>query len=657
MFTVVIAEKEQINNIRAYDLFLKPFSDPRKVAVCEWFQDELLLDDMVPRLAEAIARNKEWRAIVLCDERGIQQKNPFDCVPYQAPPQDPQLSQVEYLGKLREAKFAAFEQAASQPLTRLMTWLCEAPMVSHGINNHADEDPEFAEYVAENLKKQELRQQIIGGNELRVSRPSEVICVAKRVSEQTAYEINTAWTFHQELEYSRFYDWNMYFDKMRYLVFDVLPKNHEDYEFDCIRFLYALLILANNETPSGALQPNRLFRFLCKNDEEALRRLLADYDAKLAQTSEDIELRVQEILRTEKPRLSDRDAKNIFCSHITVPVMIPKDVELEGLYCDPDSLGLSRDCPRDEGNAWYNTYRDSRRTLLQLLKQPRRALKNAVVDLRRLNNVSLDKVWCLNEFQAEDVADHTAKEELYMVQEKTPDIFDNERYDEKMEKSCHEVNRKIETRMTRRVTLALGLTALALYLAGFFNLIFGNIGNAVNRLWAFGIMGLSGAVLAAIMLVCLFFLRSGLQEKYRAFNRLMHGIENEVETSLDSFSKYLSHACNVMRGFSVLNCMEEYKDPDALTVQVMRKHIADITCVRAELREVFGDYAPEMSRVLTESVEGYRFDFQRPVDYEYPVPYNPAKGRFVEFMQPGNKIFVPVDFVEGITLMREELYD
>ena len=656
MFTVVIAEKEHMDSIREYQVFLKPFLRENKVEFCEWRPNEAALADSVPRLLEIAAGHREWRAIVLCDESGLTQKNPFDMVRYEAPKRDPDRSKEDYLDQVRQAKFAAFEQAAKQPLTRLMTRLCESPLTSVGKNN-ASEDPEFAEYLAESIRKQELREQIIAGEELSVAYPAEVICVARRTFTQQDYDINTSWGFHEDIQYSRFYEWNLYYDKMRYLVFDIAPKNREEFAFDYIRFLYAVLILANNDTPSGVLRPNRVFRLDCENDEAALRRILTLYDAKLAQTGTLLSASVNEIKNTEKPRLSDRDVSMIFCSNINVPVLISQEIDRSGLYADPKALGLSTDCPVDEYAAWDQTYKTSRKTLLKLLRQPRRSLKSAAADMRRMNHVDLDKACILNEFQAEDVKDHTDEEELNMVSVPTPNLFDTERYDEEMEESCRRVHRKIETRLTRTATVGVCVAAIVLYLIGFLPLILNNISDAKARLMALAVMGGAVVLLAAVAFVCLFFLRGALRKLYKAFNGLMFRINGEIDGSLALYSRYLSHACNVMRGFSVLKYRERTKDPDVQRVRVLNKHLADIQRTREELREVFGPYFSPASEDDADQVDAYPYDFSRPVDFPYPIPYTEGMKCQIEFMQPGTTVQVPVDFVKRISVRREELYD
>lgn len=673
MFTVVIAEKTHIDSIQEYKVFLKPFIDDARVVFCEWRPEEMTLADSVPHLTDAVARQKEWRAVVLCDGAGMEKKNPFERVEFTPPAYQP-LTETEdielllqhrqnYLDQLKTEKFRAFEQAVRQPLTRLMTHLCEGPLLTRNKNSRVAEhmDPvdrlDYLEYQEESWKKQELREQIIAGEKRTISLPVEVVCVARRTHTQQEYDINTSWQPHEDIEYSRFYDWNLYFDKMRYLVFDVLPEGHPDHEFDYIRFLYAMMILANNDTPTGVLRPNRVFCMNCENDKAALVDLLSLYDAKLAQTDCVLSGKIADVLSTEKPRLSDRDARMIFCSNINVPVTLPADVERGDLFANPSALGLSTDCPRDEYGEWERSYHGARKALHRILKQPRRALKSAAADMRRMNHVDLGKASILNEFQAEDVKEYTGEEELNMVSVETPDLYDVEHYENQMAKENKKVHRKIETRMTRKVTIAVGAAVLALYLVGFLPLLFNNRVDGAQILMALVVTAAGVLLLAAVALICLFCLRGSLQERYRSFNRTMQGISNEIDGSLNQFSRYLSHACNVMRGFSVLNYLERKEDPYAARIRVYKKHMADIKRTREELREVFGGYVVEGAGIDPEKIDAYPYDFDRPVDFPYPIPYNEGMKCQIEFMQSGNTVQVPVKFVKRITVRREELYD
>ncbi len=155
MFTVVIAQKEHLDNIQENMVFLEPFIDKRNVAFCEWKTDEQSLMESVPKLEQTVSRRDTWRAVIVCGDEGLHQKNPFDLVNFKAPvrtfdtaPMDePESDEVtgkakdvnldevtdvtsnilderlnRYLRELKKAKFAAFEQAVRNPLTRLVTY-------------------------------------------------------------------------------------------------------------------------------------------------------------------------------------------------------------------------------------------------------------------------------------------------------------------------------------------------------------------------------------------------------------------------------------------------------------------------------------------------------------------------------------------------------
>ena len=314
--------------------------------------------------------------------------------------------------------------------------------------------------------------------------------------------------------------------------------------------------------------------------------------------------RIGEIQSQERERLSDRDAKQIFCANINVPVTFSQEIDRKGLYAKPEKLGLSTDCPTDERNAWDGSYLTSHRTLQQLLKQPRRALKSAVTDLRRLNQVDLNRAWSLNEFQAEDVAEYTSEEELRMVSTVTPDLCDIGRYQTAMADHCRNVHRKIETRMTRKTTVALGVTSLVLYLLGFLPLLSGNFSSPEHRLWAL-VSWAAAPCCWPRWPWCACFSSGRPAPAVSRLQRLMYGISLELDNSSAQFSQYLSHACNMMRGFSVLNFRAQSGDPDALRVRVLKKHMADIRRAREELRSVFGPYLCQCELDNPDAVDVY----------------------------------------------------
>lgn len=657
MFTVVIAEKELIDSIQEYNIFLKPFIDAENVAFCKWNTEGVTLEEAVPALVGAVGREMHWRAVVVCDEKGLNQKNPFELVHYQPPKVNKEDYEDEYFEGVRTAKVNAFESAAKLPLTRLMTYFCDSPMITSGKNSYGEQNKEFAEYLYEAEYKQKLRREILGEEKFSIALPTEIYCVAKRTYQKQEYDINTSWTPHVDHQYTRFYDWNLYFDKMRYLVFDVLPKDNQNYTFDYIRFLYALLLFASNEVPLGCLRPNRVYCMNCENDERELRRLIVSYDEKLHNTESTIEEEIEVLTHKQKVRLTDSEVAALFCSSVTVPVTLDPDFEVLGLFADRDQIGLSSDCPKNEENFWENTFLRSEKTLFKLIKQPRRSVKKGVDNLHDLSEADCDSVKLLNPYQMEDVQEYVDMSELTMVDVPTTDLYDVERYQKMMKEADKVVRNKIATRMTRATTLILGAVMLFAYFLGFLPLVINNRKEADPFLNSWILTGCAMGLLLVTGGVCLFCLRHALRKCMGFFNETMGDIKGEIDNSLLQFSKYLTQACNMMRGNSVINYFHEHEDKDVLQVRIRKKHLDDIQRHRVELRDIFGSYLTDTSLVDEHLAEAYLYNFSRTVDFPYPIPFTEGEKRQIEFMQPGSSITVPVDFVKRITVRLEELYD
>lgn len=693
MFTVVIAEQEHINSIEKYDLFLKPFADKQHTVIQRWNREGKSFRECVPGLEETIGHHKEWRAIVLCGRDALDQKNPFDFIECPLPdrPEGADDGSEEgyrtleaHFQEVRARKFAAYEQAIERPLTRLATYLCEQPISVDGFNHELLEQTgqelfqqqgyegedyerqmrklraqqlEYQEYLAEAEKKSELRSALVGSELCDIIRPRQVICVALRTKDAKEHDLREQWKPHVNHQYNRFYDWNMYFDKMRYLVFDILPRENKRYELDYIRFLSALLLLANNDLPPDGVRANLVYSVDCQHNDSALEKLLLEYDAKLTLTDELLERSITEQRLVTRRKISDEEVERLYCGNTAIPVTPSAEFDRGELYASSEGIGLSTDCPGSEYAKWKHDYGDAKYALTRFLKQPRRALQKAVGTLHQMSSVSTDECARLDGFQREDIAEHVYDEELAMIETPTRSLHEAGRYFKEMEKVDQAIERKIEERMTRGRTIALGVTALAVYLLGFVPMLIGNLqsGDAAS---AIGLALLSLLLLTAAALICLVFLRRELTGLYKRFNLTMHEIENDIDEAMAQFSRYLGHACGVMRGNCVLNYCREADEPNQREIRLIRKHQQDIRRQRAEIRETFGSIMPQggkNSELATQ--EPYPFDFTRTKDYVYPMPYRESLKRRIPFIQSGNTVEAPVNFIDRIEVRLEELYD
>ena len=688
MFTVVIAEQTHLDAIRENPVFLGPFLKSRELGFCQWLPEGETLRDCIPTLEQTVSRRDRWRAVIITTDDGLSRHNPFDLVDYdppyreldkapQAEPKVPkasgksgeeeydEVSEVtgksldlrlrEYLKKLQAAKFSAYEQAARNPLTRLVTALCQPPMVSEGIND-AGKDPEFSEYLAEHRKKQELRAGILAGSTLSINLPAEVFCVARRTCDNPLHDIPASWVPHVDLQYSRFGDRNMYFDKMRYFVFDILPRNHQNYNFDYLRFLSSVLILAGNPVESSQARPGIVYKLICENDEDALDRILSGYISKLNATETVVHERIRELKSRVQERLTDQQAAAIFCGNILIPVTPDRELDQTELYADP-RFGLSRTCPEEEPNVWHDQVRSSLRALRQFLKQPRRAAKRAADDMRQLTEADMDKALLLNDYQLEDLMEHISDEELQMVSIDTPNLYDISEYESRLKKEDQKVRDVIDTRMSRTATVGLGAVVLLVFLFGFLPGIFHNARNAGTFLMA---LLVGAASVFAFTLVCwglLLLLRRILNRGVEGYNGAMAGIHGEIRDGMTEYSTYLSRVCNVMRGFSVLNFRRKNEPADTKEVRVLNKHLVDMETVKAELQDTFGRYLTGRYPTDGADAQPYDYDFSRTVDFPYPMPTGAADAKRILFLEQGNYVTLPVSYIRALTLRREELYD
>ena len=328
----------------------------------------------------------------------------------------------------------------------------------------------------------------------------------------------------------------------------------------------------------------------------------------------------------------------------------------DSLFVTDMNIGLSGDCPQKEAGKWDTLYKGTRKALIRFFKMPQRALRKATVDFHRMNKADLSDAGRLNEYQLEDVAEHTAEEELKMVDTHTCNTYDIDRYNKKLDAQNKRVHSVIEKRMTRKWTITLGVLALACYLIGFLPLFLSNIRAERGILFALFFFLAGAGVMALTAFVALFFLKKPLRASISWYNGIMGSITREVEGSLGNYSKYLSHACNVMRGNSVLNFRKEVEHPDLAIIRILRKHEMDVMCVREEMQDIFALFLSP-GEAAVDIADSYPYDFTRPVDFRYPVPFEQVQTSRIEFLQKGNMVEIPVDFVKCMRIRREDLHD
>ncbi len=681
MFTVVICDEHIINDCRhKYYVYLKPFLKNNEFKFCKWNCTGNTLDEAVPELRDLISHKKEWRVIVVNDRstwnfEAVNKRNPFDYV-NSFKKEKTDYSDFLQIKNSREYEIKNAESALTNPLTRLSIWLCGSPIGSapglcydeyREFIDNADDGKQYYARLAElSVSPQEAEMDWVRSMRFeKISRffelrgelfnpPQTIIAITQRTKDVEEELTQLAWNAHIEFDYSQFYLDNLYPEKLRYLIYDIPYLKGVRNEGEYFSFLTALLLLASNECPRGAMRSNRVYKLHTEIDTECVQTLYNRYRSKLCETLIKIDDLEKRLAEKEKQPIDKKTAEECFESHIKVPVKLLTHESRKNLMAQYKKIGLSRDCPADEYEYWDSQYHSINKSFVRFLREPRRAVKTAArEDFRLMNRINDERAMLLNEYQLDDIVYNLDEEERSMVDTVTTQLYNAAEYKKKIDEADKEVRHGIAQRMTRRKTVLVGLVAALAYLFGFLPLIFGNLNDVKSLCFSTAVTGIVLAIFLAIGLFYLFVLRRRLIGCFKRFNSVMSGILNEIERGVSAFSKYLSHACNVMREFSVLHFS---KDSINRKKNVLSYHKRNIVDRMSDVKELFSDFidVDECTDLVPEAP--YNFDFSNQDEYEYDMPYSDIQ-KEIEFMQEHNVCSVPVDYIKSVKITREELYD
>ncbi len=678
MFTVVICTKNIIKDIeKKYHAYFSSLVDENKMTFCQWNPEGETLADALPELKSIISGKKDWQAVVVNDEQvwGSEQTektNPFDFVGTKAMPNS--FESAEDIFQYRDYVDSSVSFALRNPLVKLGLWFYGSPVTAlptqaylknlDGIELGSKEYFKILEKLSVTPKKAEIDyncalkyrkiEETFGIEKEIFNSPLNFIAIAERVSSADKYKFNNMWKNRSEFEYSNFTFDNLYASNFRYLLFDLPKLKGMQEKSRYIDFLTTVLIVATNEVPGGTLRQDRVYNIDLKIDSDRLKNTVNNYISRLSATVAEIDTKCKSIEARSKQPVDNETSRMEFESKVNIPINLFVEEQKDNYMAKYNKLGLSRDCPQEEYDYWYNQYYRINKDFIRFLRTPRRAVKTATKgSFKSSSKIDDERALRLNEYQREDVLYALEEEERKMINTSTPKIFSSEQYYEKMREADREIRKGIFQRMTKKKTLFVGLFAAIAYFIGFLPLIFSNFNVTKSFTFSLLVTGVVLGIFLVVGLVYLLVLRKRLINRFKHFNYVMSGIFKEIENGVEAFSKYLGHACNVMRSFSVLNQTENsYKKKQYILLNHKR-----IICDKVqEISEIFSSYIDVKDIRISYDAQPYDFDFTLMYDYEYLIPVT-QRNKDVDFLQEGNKITLPVDYVDAVTLTREELYD
>ena len=521
----------------------------------------------------------------------------------------------------------------------------------------SDDDPQYSdvdynESLVENTVKSRILDSLAGSFTLNDVLPEEVLCFSPRTCEDSQLKSKLVEKTYDNFDYSNFAEYNLFSDSLKFLLYDIVSSDSNLYDADRMKMITFLLILAGNRLPPGGIESSKVYSFNLQTDDDAIKITFQDYLSRLKATSDLILETVRDLESRAAEPLDNETSRRLFESEIRVPVEIT-NYRQNDFYVSPEGLGLATDCPDEELAHWNGEYQAVEKEFLRFLREPWRALKAAVFgDFRKLNRIHDERVFRLNENQREDVEIKMLEEERNMVRTNTPGLLNEKSFKEQLRQADKEVKREISKRMTKATIFAFGGVALAVCFLDFLPLDFMTKQSAQNII-ATLIMGAGTlAVMIAAGLCYLFVMRSRLKNKKKHFNFVIAGIFLQIESSLARFSEYLGHACNFMRGSSVLYTNDSDTDKKK---RILFHHLNEVKEASDKAVEIFSKII-DCRRIVSSDADPYDHDYTVMANYEYPVPFR-TDGCKIEYIQPGYCINLPTDFIVSISMNRVEIYD
>ena len=581
----------------------------------------------------------------------------------------------EKIKEYQRTKKEKYQTAATQPITQLAMWMSGPPidrMPERSKNwpermiaedHEIDWDyyrtlyslnlypSEFERYHSDCTKYKVLSENFLTSSVL-TRRPTQIIALSERYALRADDIFQEVAIPHEDLEYAAFCDDNLYPSSMRYLLCDVKYENNQRIPFSFLEFSSLIFMLATNDTPYGTMREGRVYNGSVQIDRIKARRFFTHYFLKLNATKRLLTRKLEGLrsVTVTDAALSPEEAYELFESDANIPVKIRVNAN-RAEYTDDAKIGLSRDCPTDEYNHWYSFVTEATRKFVRYLREPRRAVKNsAKTEFRQQSVIEDDRIMLLDEDRLEDIRYRLQEEEFKMVKTSTNRLFKSKEYLNRIEDADKVVRNGIFKRMTRKRVLITSLSALAAFLFGFIPLIIRNNKDSKSFLTTLIITGASLGLMAVVGLVFLFVVRYKQKQRIKRFNNTVNDIFDEIENGLQAFSRYLSHACNVMRAFSIFNFVRKPREREQ---DIVKKHLCDVQLKIDGINGLFvsAAEADEKSDVLP-----YNYDFSQLKDYVYDVPYE-AIDTFVRFISRDNLVSVPIDYIVAVDLTMEELYD
>jgi hypothetical protein len=411
MFTVILLSRAAQSSLERWRDLFAPFEEQGDLAFCTWNagSSPRSLREAVPDLPAAIKGKREWRAIIVGtgDDTGAAQRtgpefNPYDLdlrtgpAPETAPdswgPSPHAVVRLTHmllglpeLGPKAFVPDPSYEDPRSRSRVYLSDFQAQHPELPEDevldlFNSHfllGNDRQTRYRVLQPSPDEEEAHAALSRTYDLDQIPPIEVLLVSARITSRSAPSdlLELAWSSTDDRVASRFVERNNYPASSRFLVFDLKPPGHTEYDLNELLFAVSVLTLAVNDLPPSGLQSERLYEIELDIDKPALASLLNDHLGQLVRVREYIQTR----LKDQRPR------SGVVLREILPRVNVTVDFERlkgEGLAAPLTGYSLAADRPSDDGHRWQEAAGTLSSEAKRFMREPARALQQAVSEAR-----------------------------------------------------------------------------------------------------------------------------------------------------------------------------------------------------------------------------------------------------------------------------------
>ena len=329
------------------------------------------------------------------------------------------------------------------------------------------------------------------------------------------------------------------------------------------------------------------------------------------------------------------------------------------LTINTGSVGLSRNCPKDEMMFWIQQVSEKQKNIEWYLKEPRRAIDRAAQHMKDKADSFYGDEYELDRFQVMDLEQEMERLEQEMLECNTQGIVDDKKIKAELKEIDKKVRKDIAARMDKAVVLGTGVIALIVYLMGFVPYMYNSAMQGTGEFLSALMMSFGALMIVTIGgLIALLVLRSRIVQSMERFNRAIKRMIVKVNTLSEKFGEYFSIVCSYMKAQSVYAGIRLKSDSMSSARFTLRAHKQALKLSIAQSEEFAASYGIKREAEAIRNVTTFFDETKLPKDNRlYYFEANTSVADGIPLNGTGDYVTAPYKFIAKLKIEREDIFD